>query len=671
MATYNNIQPWRDQFLINEEQSAALGSWTTTAALLPSGVYSHTAIVAKGFVFVFQGLNSAGTRLDTIYRASIGSDGVLGTFSFIGTVPNTVTSPARCEAQAILINDVIYIIGGRTGSTTATSSVIACPVNSDGSLGTWFNSNSLPGVRRSHIVCGTNNIVYSIGGNSGYAVEGAIYTAAIDPDTGLLGTWSTSSVSLPMERSNGAACIIDGFLYYFGGYDYQSVKKTTIYKGIIAGDGTISSISTYGVSLPIALIDFQLVVTHGALYIIGGALVNTVYRSVIGTDGSLGELTGSSDLPVSRFYSAAVITSSKLYLIGGYSSNTLATAVGTAFSGGSNDYTEVPEEPTGVLVLPEELDEIVVAAYTWNVGKVVVEEQLDDVVGQFVSGIVVLEINDSLDDVNISGWTAVAAKLNAEESIDSLLISGYSPNIGQINVNEEIDVSDISAIDGTLIIEGIISTIEYVDKISIIGVNQANKIIITEDVDDLIATGITWNVGIVKVREYLDVITGSLIEGESKGTVIISEEIDSISSIATTSNVGKISITSSLDDVNIIAATEQLNIGVININEVIDTISSQAIICIGAVVNINESVDDLNGIYVSGIYGNINIQEELDVIKATIKIIIPALNFSRQVTTLSDGSLATNIKVLHFDRDSIDDISTASPIVVDPIHFTR
>ena len=197
MATYNNIQPWRDQFLFNGTQSGDLGTWGASSSLTAARSY-HTAVVAKGFVFVFQGIDSSYAVLDTIIRAPIGSDGVVGTFVSFGTVPATVTAPARYNAQAILLNDVIYIVGGRT-SAGSISSVIACPLNSDGSLGTWFNATSLPGVIRNQTVCCGKNTIFSIGGY-GTSTSAAIYHAPVDPETGEIGAWVTDSVSLPTAR---------------------------------------------------------------------------------------------------------------------------------------------------------------------------------------------------------------------------------------------------------------------------------------------------------------------------------------------------------------------------------------------------------------------------------------------------------------------------------------
>ena len=195
--------------------------------------------------------------------------------------------------------------------------------------------------------------------------------------------------------------------------------------------------------------------------------------------------------------------------------------------------------------------------------------------------------------------------------------------------------------------------------------------VISEGFDEVSVVANTWNVGIVKVREYLDVVSAQMVRGESRGAVSITEAVDHVSAVGTTSNVGKVSITCGLDDVGVVAATEQLNIGVISLAEPVDAISSQAIVCIGATANIAEAVDGIDGLLALGNHGTVLIKEESDVIRASTKIIMPALGFARPLPGISGGAPVLPIGSLRFDRGSIAATSATPPPPTEPIHFTR
>ena len=176
MAVYINAQPWQHQYLFNDEQSGNLGAWVTDSAVLPAGRGDGTAIVAKGFVFYFQGRNTSLVDTATIYRAPI-VDGVIGTFSLYGSIPSGLAGYARYDARAVLLNDVVYIVGGVVG-TAAVATVLKCPVNDDGSLGTWSLGYALPVTRRGHSLACANGYLYCVAGRSSSGSD-RIYRAPI------------------------------------------------------------------------------------------------------------------------------------------------------------------------------------------------------------------------------------------------------------------------------------------------------------------------------------------------------------------------------------------------------------------------------------------------------------------------------------------------------------
>lgn len=325
----------------------------------------------------------------------------------------------------------------------------------------------------------------------------------------------------------------------------------------------------------------------------------------------------------------------------------------------------------GPISIEEQVDDVSIASYTWNVGKIEISDELDEVSGQVVSDVCFVRINEEIDDVAATGGSAIVGIASIQEDPDTIVVSAYAPNAGQIAVSEELDAISGFAFETGLDIQGVIATEEYVDRVSIVGNNQANRVLVDEDADEVSVAASTWNVGIVKVREYLDVVSAQMVRGESRGAVAITEAVDHVSAVGTTSNVGKVSITCGLDDVGVVAATEQMNVGVISLAEPVDAISSQAIVCIGATVNISESADGINGALASGNHGTVSIQEEPDVVKVSTKIIMPALGFVRPIAAISALTPVSPISALRFDRGPIAATIATTSQPIDPIHFTR
>lgn len=325
----------------------------------------------------------------------------------------------------------------------------------------------------------------------------------------------------------------------------------------------------------------------------------------------------------------------------------------------------------GPISIEEQVDDVSIASYTWNVGKIEISDELDEVSGQVVSDVCFVSINEEIDDVAATGGSAIVGIASIQEDPDTIVVSAYAPNAGQIAVSEELDAISGFAFETGLAIQGVIATEEYVDRVSIVGINQANRVLVDDAADEVAAVASTWNVGIVKVREYLDVVSAQMVRGESRGAVSITEAVDSVSAVATTSNVGKVLITCGLDNVDITSSTEQLNVGYINFTEPVDFVSSMAVVCIGATVNITDPNDEIIGAIASVNHGMISIQEELDIIKVNTKIIMPALEFSRPLSDVSIVTPAPPLGVMHFDRGSITSTSIVTAPSIEPINFTR
>lgn len=658
MAIYNTPQPWREQFLFNSSQTAALSSWTTVSSALLAPRWGATAVVAKGFVFVFQGLDSDDTPLASILRAPIGADGVIGTFVNIGSVPNTVTAPARYGAQAILLNDVVYILGGTDGSTgLSTTSVISCPIDGSGALGTWANGNSLAVAVSNFSVCCVANTLYAILG----ATPAGIQKASVVPGDGSIGTWSVYEATAPPLQGLGESCVLGDNVYFIGGFDFFGSKSAAIYKATVDGAGVLSAFSEYGVSLPVALSGHQVVTAEGKLYVIGGNGAATVYQATVDASGGIGVFSACPSLPGNRYASPAVVTSSRVYLLGGrqtpwegYYSSTLYTA----FIGGLNDYTGYDSEEEllyGTAIIQEVIDDVAGSGLTYNVGRVLVEEPLDELEPLGSSGAVLTTVEESADDVSASGWSAIASSGVVSEALDEAAAVGYSPAVGLIAISEEADLISLASFSGATTTECRVTVEEPLDKVSSVGVNTADRIALTEGADEVSAAASTSNAARIKILEYRDEITVPAASGETRGPLTVGEPLDSVATSAYTGNVGRVVTSCEVDGVAI--ATEgatQTGSAVVSVTDPMDSVAAQVMTYIGAIARIEAPLDGILLRAMPGAYGAVVLDEPGDYVKLLSRAAtggMPVFEFTRPVADMdSELSAPGPATILHFNR---------------------
>ena len=90
-----------------------------------------------------------------------------------------------------------------------------------------------------------------------------------------------------------------------------------------------------GPSLPVPLINSQVVVTKSQVYLLGGVTngnnyLSTVHTAPINLDGTIGAWTTSTSLPFTIGLSQAIVTKNRIYLIGGTINGNNSSAVYTA-----------------------------------------------------------------------------------------------------------------------------------------------------------------------------------------------------------------------------------------------------------------------------------------------------------------------------------------------------
>jgi len=159
----------------------------------------------------------------------------------------------------------------------------------DGSLGNWQTTTSLPLTLNAMCAIVYNGTIYMIGGINSRTPQSSAYYASIEESDGTLGSWIQTS-SLPERRARARCILINTDLYIMGGHEGSetgnwNVKKT-IYKTTISSEG-LGNWEEYG-NIPEERIDHSLVTFNGRIYLMGGQdgemnPRDTIYYSDVGS----------------------------------------------------------------------------------------------------------------------------------------------------------------------------------------------------------------------------------------------------------------------------------------------------------------------------------------------------------------------------------------------------
>ena len=149
--------------------TGALSSWTKTT-VLPAPIAFAAALVVtpanapvtSSYLLALGGDSTAsGKPVSTVYRGTLGATGVVTAWSTTTALPAPLHS-----LGAVVFNGWVYIAGGSGTGNTPVATVYRAQINSDGTLGAWAPLASLP-FARSYVGFGVNGtFLYAFGGDS-------------------------------------------------------------------------------------------------------------------------------------------------------------------------------------------------------------------------------------------------------------------------------------------------------------------------------------------------------------------------------------------------------------------------------------------------------------------------------------------------------------------------
>ena len=116
----------------------------------------------------------------------------------------------------MVYNGYVYEIGGNNGSAVV-STVDYAQIFSNGTIGIWTATTSLPQTTEMATSVVYNGYVYEIGGSNGSANLATVDYVPIN-SSGTLGTWPATT-SLLQATFDATSVVYNGYLYEIGGWN--------------------------------------------------------------------------------------------------------------------------------------------------------------------------------------------------------------------------------------------------------------------------------------------------------------------------------------------------------------------------------------------------------------------------------------------------------------------
>jgi len=225
----------------------SIGTWVseTSTGLLPAARAWGQLEVAGGDLYFLGGQSGANTTAQsTIYYTTPSAGDITAWSTATGGIGDTSGQAAqnRTEFGAAVWNNRIYVVGGYSGSAVTSTVYISPDLSSGGNIAadSWTSDADTVNVARSgQTVISYANNLYVLGGFDGTNYLNDVQYSKINSD-GSIGAWGYTT-SLPQNIRNADGFAVNGYMYLFGGRSASAVCTTNTYITPISANTTIAS----------------------------------------------------------------------------------------------------------------------------------------------------------------------------------------------------------------------------------------------------------------------------------------------------------------------------------------------------------------------------------------------------------------------------------------------
>jgi hypothetical protein len=249
------------------------------------------------------------------------------------TAANTYSTDSnRVGASATVLNGKLYIAGGCTSTgdcTAASNNVSYTSIDAYGDLGTWSSTtSSLPANRTWGKLVTAGGSLYYLGGQSNTATdERAEVYYATPSGSGDISSWSTASNGLPSARTKFGAAVWNNRIYVTGGLNTSASPTSTVYVSpqLNSGDNITSAWSTSSTNFNVNRSGATAIAYANNLYVIGGKdglsdyLSDVQFAKINSSDGSISSWSYTTSLPIPLSLTNGFAANGYIYLMGGRS----------------------------------------------------------------------------------------------------------------------------------------------------------------------------------------------------------------------------------------------------------------------------------------------------------------------------------------------------------------
>ncbi len=289
-------------------QTHDLSNWSTSSVSLPTSIYTFTsgsaltgvaylsAVPLNGRVYLLGGENGDQSyRYSAVAFAAINSaTGELGALTPTAPLPQPLS-----EGQAVAVNNRIYYLGGRTGSSNRGTNTVyyAEPLTMTGVITAWFTSTlPLPYPPYGHMAIGTaEGRLYAMAGVSDTTFTGNVvpnvYFADPITNTGDITQWQ-ATLNLPRNIFAGSAVYFGGEIYAVGGaLDGIAKPGDLTFAAFDEPTGGVITWTATSVITPARIAATTLINTDGWIYVVGGGSgsQDPIQTSIINAGATTGD----------------------------------------------------------------------------------------------------------------------------------------------------------------------------------------------------------------------------------------------------------------------------------------------------------------------------------------------------------------------------------------------
>jgi hypothetical protein len=162
MGGFDTAGVW-DDVLVSTVSDGTLSSWAA-AGLLPGPRSHFTADLVGGYLYLVGGFDTPAFQqpknLTSVWRGRVGDDGMLGDWTAMPELP-----VGKAGHGSFYYGGYLYVAGGLSDDLQAEDTIFRAPIGADHMLGAWESAPSLP-IARGHVhqLPVWQNHVYSISG---------------------------------------------------------------------------------------------------------------------------------------------------------------------------------------------------------------------------------------------------------------------------------------------------------------------------------------------------------------------------------------------------------------------------------------------------------------------------------------------------------------------------